>query len=150
MKNKIRITLIIIFVIVLASSAIVWSFSPKKELKPNEYAIGITYKQAMINRKPFMALFYTNWCSYCEHFMPKFDLLSRIYQDKYNFVMINVEDPANNAIVNDYAIGSFPTIYIIDPTIDNRILISNTLYGDLRRFREEMDRYLRIRALINQ
>lgn len=150
MKKGLRVTLIIMAVLIFAISAVTWAFSPKKNLKPSEYNIGTTYEFAIHDNKPFIALFYTDWCTYCMRFMPKYKMIADIYKNKYNFVMINVENPDFDSVVKDYAIGSFPTIYIIDPTIDNRILINNTLYDDLSKLRVEFDRYLRIRAMINK
>lgn len=147
-KMKLRITGVVIAVIIFAVSAAVWAFNPKKNLTPSEYNISITYESAMQDNKPFVALFYTDWCTYCERFMPKYKILEDIYKDKYNFVMINAENQTYNKVVQDYAIGGFPTIYIIDPTIDNRILLNNTLYDDLSKLKVEFDRYLRIRAMI--
>lgn len=143
-----RIFGIIIAIAIFAISASVWAFSPKKNVAPSEYNIGVTYETAMQDKKPFIALFYTDWCTYCKRFMPTYETIKNIYKNKYNLVMINVENPTYEAVVRDYAIGGFPTIYIIDPTIDNRILISNTIYDDLSKLRIEFDRYLRIRALI--
>lgn len=148
MKRGLKIALIIIAIIIFAVSATVWAFSPNKNITPSEYNIGITYELAMHDKKPFIALFYTDWCTYCKRFMPTYKTMMDIYKNRYNFVMINAENPTYEAVVRDYAIGGFPTIYIIDPTIDNRILINNTIYDDLSKLRVEFDRYLRIRAMI--
>lgn len=147
MKKKILITLTILFVIAV-TSAITMAFTPKKNLKPSDYTIGVSYEQAIKDKKPFIALFYTDWCGYCIRFMPKYKTINDIYKGRYNFVMINVENPKYEKVVEDYMIGGFPTIYIIDPSIDNRILLSNTIYDDLIKLRGEFDRYLRIRAMI--
>lgn len=147
--RKIIISLLLICAVAI-SSAIVFAFAPKKDLAPSEYGIGVSYEEAMKGNKPFIVMFYSDWCTYCKRFMPTYKLLSEIYKGKYNFAMINVENPNYSKVVDNYAIGGFPTIYIIDPTIDNRILINNTLYGDLSRLRTEFDRYLRIRAMIHQ
>ena len=139
---------VVLILIVLVTSVTAWAFSPKKDLKPSEYGIGITYERAMKDKKPFIVMFYADWCTYCMRFMPKYKVLSEIYKDKYNFVMINADNLDYYKVVKEYAIGGFPTIYIIDPTIDNRVLLNNTLYDNLRLVRVELDRYLRIRALI--
>lgn len=149
MNRKIKIIGIVIAVI-FAMSTVVWSFSPKKNLKPSEYEIGVSYKQAVKDKKPMVVMFYADWCTYCIRFMPKYKILSEIYKGKYNFVMINADNSENKDVTEDYSIGGFPTIYIIDPSIDNRVLISNTIYDDLRAIRTELDRYLRVRAMINK
>jgi len=141
---------VFIVMIILTTSAFVLAFSPKRNLKPSEYNVGIIYDAAMREKKPFVAMFFDDGCSFCHWFAPKFKVLSEIYAGKYNFVMINLGDSATEEIVREYAIGSLPTIYIIDPSIDNRVLISNVLYGNLKRVRVELERYLRIRAMINK
>ena len=147
MKKKILITAIIAIAIFI-TSAVVWAFSPKRNLKPSEYNIGTSYEFAIKDTKPSIVLFYADWCTYCMRFMPKYKLISEIYKGKYNFVMINVDDPKYVSVIKDFYLGGFPSIYIMDPKIDNRIFISNTLYGDLRKLRIEFDRYLRIRSMI--
>lgn len=149
-KDFFRITGIITAVVIFMVSAVVWAFNPKENLNHSDYKIGTTYEFAIQDKKPFIALFYTDWCTYCMRFMPKYKALADSYKNKYNFVMINAESPAYAQIVQDYAIGMFPTVYIVDPEIDNRILISNTLYDDLGKLKVEFDRYVRIRAMIKQ
>lgn len=146
MKKILLIMTIICTVVV--TSAMVWAFSPKKNPKPSEYNIGTTYELAIKDKKPIITLFYTDWCTYCMRFMPKYKIIADVYKDKYNFVMINADDPHYVNLVKDYSIEGFPTIYIIDPTIDNRISISNTIYDNLSKLRVEFDRYLRIRSMI--
>lgn len=151
MKKGLIITLIALIVMVVTASALVtWALTPKANLKPSDYNVGTTYELAMKSDKPFVALFYADWCTYCKRFMPKYKILSEVYGNKYNFVMINVENPVYEKVVKDYMISGFPTIYIIDPTIDNRILINNALYDNLFNIRTEFDRYLRIRSMIKQ
>jgi len=143
-------TLIIIAIVlaITVTSAVVWALSPRKNLKPSEYNIGTTYELAQKDNKPLIVLFYADWCTYCMRFMPKCKIIADVYKDKYNFVMINVDDKTYEKLITDYALGGFPTVYITDPKLDNRVLISNTIYGDLGKLRIEFDRYLRIRSLI--
>lgn len=119
---------------------------------PSDYHIGITYDEALVsNEKPMLILFYADWCGYCLRFMPKFSTLSKLYGKKYNFVMLNVEGSARNVkLTKDTGIAGYPTVYILDPKYDNKILISNTVYHDLGKFRTELDRYLRIRSLLDK
>lgn len=151
MKKGIKITLIALTIIIVTASALVaWALTPRADLKPSDYNIGTTYDFAMKGDKPFIALFYADWCTYCKRFMPKYKILSEVYDSKYNFVMINVENPVYEKVVRNYMISGFPTIYIIDPTIDNRVLINNALYDNLLNIRTEFDRYLRVRGMIKQ
>lgn len=117
---------------------------------PSDYHIGITYNEAIQSEKPMLILFYADWCGYCLKFMPKFNILSKLYGNKYNFVMLDVEGgPKNIKLTNDTGVAGYPTVYILDPKYDNKVLISNTVYQDLGKFRTELDRYLRIRGLLD-
>jgi len=148
-KNIIRTFAVLVVLGVVLTSAAVWSYSPKKDATPSE-SIGtnIPYETAIQSKKPFLVLFYAPWCTYCMRFMPRYKKLSELYKDKYNFVLVNGDDSKYYSLIKDYAIGGFPTLYIVDSTIDNRILISNTIFDDIDKICTEMDRYLRIRAMI--
>ena len=152
MKKKIIITLAILFAVILTSAAgfAVATGALDKKAKPSDYKVGITYDQALESDKPMLALFYVDWCGYCLRFMPKFKVLSMMYLGRYNFVMLNVEDPVNKELVEDVALTGFPTVYIMDPKYDNRILINNAIYQNVPKFRVELDRYLRIRGLLDK
>lgn len=141
-KNIFKWLGIIVIVIFLATSAVVFAVSL------NTKDIGITYEQAIKSNKPFVVMFHAPWCSYCNNFMPKYKQLSEIYENKYNFVMVNGDNPTNYNLAKDYAVGSFPTLYIVDSSINNRIMINQTLYSDMDLIQKELDRYLRIRSMI--
>ncbi len=150
MKKKILITLGIIIAVAVSSVVGLAYAAINAPKHPSDYKIGITYQKALESEKPMVALFYVDWCGYCMRFMPKFKTLSGNYKNKFNFVMINVEAPENAAIVEDVGIAGFPTVYILDPKYDNRVLMSNGLYQNLPKFRVELDRYLRIRGLLDK
>lgn len=151
MKNKILITLGILVTLIVASVAGVAVTNMNAPKHPSEYKIGISYDEAVKSDKPMLAVFYVDWCGYCLRFMPKFRILNTLYKNKYNFVMINVEGNQNTkALAEDVGIAGFPTVYILDPKYDNRVLLSNSYYHNLKKFRVELDRYLRIRALLDK
>lgn len=150
MKKKILITLGIIIAIA-ASSVVGFAVAAMNAPKhPSDYKIGISYEKALESDKPMLAVFYVDWCGFCMKFMPKFKILSGIYKDKFNFVMINVEAGDNNVLADEVGIAGFPTVYILDPKYDNRVLMSNSYYQNLKKFRVELDRYLRIRSLLDK
>lgn len=150
MKKKILITLGIIIAIA-ASSVVGFAVAAMNTPKhPSDYKIGISYEKALESDKPMLAVFYVDWCGYCMKFMPKFKILSGIYKNKFNFVMVNVEADDNKVLADEVGINGFPTVYILDPKYDNRVLMSNSYYQNLKKFRVELDRYLRIRALLDK
>ena len=151
MKKKILITLGILVTLIVASVAGVAVTNMNAPKHPSEYKIGISYDEAVKSDKPMLAVFYVDWGGYCLRFMPKFRILNTLYKNKYNFVMINVEGDQNTrALAEDVGIAGFPTVYILDPKYDNRVLLSNSYYHNLKKFRVELDRYLRIRALLDK
>ena len=140
--KKIIISLFLIFM----ATTIVFAFAPKKKEKPSDYNLGIKYEQALKSDKPSILLFYTDWCTFCRKFMPTYEALGEIYKGKYNLVMVNVEK--NKDLSTDFVVTGFPTVYIIDPKIDNRIHLDNGLYGSRYLLQKELDRYLNVRARI--
>jgi thiol-disulfide isomerase/thioredoxin len=117
--------------------------------KPSEYNIGVEYDQAKKSKKPVLVLFYADWCRYCIKFMPIYQIISEKYADNLDFSKVNVEDKKYEKLVNEVGITGFPTVYIIDPKYDNRVLISNAFLGDSKKLGEELDRYLRIRKILD-
>ena len=151
MKKKLLITLGIVLTVIItyAVTFAVTNPSLEQKHKPSDYKIGVKYSEALQSDKPMLALLYVDWCGYCLKFMPKYKTVSNIYKDKFNIVMLNAEDPANKELVEDVALSGFPTLYIIDPKYDNRVLLNNAIYMDLKKLRVELDRYLRIRGLLD-
>ena len=124
-------------------------YQPPKRRKPSDYKIGVKYSQAMNSQKPFIALFYADWCGYCVRFMPKYQKIANKYKDTYNFAMINVDSPENETVIAEYTPSGFPTLYIIDPVVDNRIHLNNAIFDDEKKLFKEFDRYLRIKSMMN-
>lgn len=118
--------------------------------KPSEYNVGIDYNKAMQGKKPVLTLFYADWCGYCIRFMPIFEEISKKYGDKIELAKVNVEDEAYKELVHNIGIGGFPTVYILDPKYDNKVLISNANLRSVETLSEELDRFLRIRKLLDK
>ncbi len=153
MKKKIIIGLGV-FLVVLLTSAVTFAVNSgvmNKKHVPSDYKIGVTYDEALNanEEKPVLALFYVDWCGYCLRFMPKFKTVESLYKSKYSIVMLNAEDENNKKLVEDVSLTGFPTLYIIDPKYDNRVLLNNAIYMDLKKLRVELDRYLNIRSKLD-
>lgn len=121
---------------------------PRTESDKTDYGIGMTYHRATLEDKPMIVLFYVDWCAYCKKFMPKLRLLNAIYQNRYSIVLVNCEDEANKSLVEDFYISSYPTIYIVDDRIKNRVHIDNGYYDNINLLKRELDRYILVRNLI--
>jgi len=151
MKKKILIGVFVILAIVI-TSAVAYAVSSSMvstKSKPSDYKVGVSYDEAMKGDKPVVALFYADWCGYCMKFMPRFKTLESLYKNKYNFLMIDVEDSSKRNLISDVVLTGYPTVYVIDPKYANRFLLNNAIYLDLPKFRAELDRYLRIRSRLD-
>lgn len=124
--------------------------SNARPIRPSDYKIGIEYNKAIKGDKPVVVLFYADWCRYCIGFMPTFQTLSKIYKNEYNFTKVNVEDPKYEKIVKEADLTGFPTVYLMDSKYDNKVLLSNALFSDLKKLRIELDRFARIRSILDK
>lgn len=147
--KKFLISFLVLFLVSITVSGCM-AVMPKKDLKPSDYDMGITYEKASQEDKPMIAVFYADWCTYCIRFMPKLDKVRNIYKDQFNVVLINVEDEANKDIVDEYRISGFPTVYLIDPEYENRIHIDSAYLDSVKSLSTEVGRYDRIRKLIKK
>lgn len=117
--------------------------------KPSEYNIGIEYDKAIKAKKPILTLFFADWCHYCIKFMPIYQQLSEKYKDDLNFAKVNVEDKKYEKLVREIGLTGYPTVFIIDPKYDNQVLLSNAHLGSAEDVSKELDRFLRIRKLLD-
>lgn len=117
--------------------------------KPSEYAVGMDYNKAVKSKKPLFVLFYADWCGYCVKFMPVYQQLAGLYGEDMDFVKVNVEDAKYEQLVSEIGITGFPTVFIIDPKYDNRVLLSNAYLRNVKTVGKELDRYIRIRKILD-
>ena len=85
----------------------------------------------------------------CVRFMPIYKELSEKYADVMDFSKVNIEDKKYEKVVNEIGITGFPTVFIIDPKYDNKVLLSNAHLGKTETVSKELDRFLRIRKLLD-
>lgn len=151
MKKTLLIIIVAFFVVSIGGYFAYAKFmGAKKPTKPSEYQIGITLDSALKTPdRPILIMFYADWCTYCMRFMPTMKRLTEEYSGKYNFVMLDAENPDNADLAKEYRISGFPTIYILDPEIDNKVSIPVSSYQSFSFMKEDMDRYLRVKGLIN-
>lgn len=152
MNKKIKTTIIALSTLLFLAISITACFAilPKSNLKPSDYDLGMTFEQASKEDKPILTVFYVDWCTYCQKFMPRLDKVRNINQQELNVVLINVESPENEKIAKEYKIGGFPTVYIIDPKYDNRVHIENSFIETVSDLNKEVQRYINFRSLIHK
>lgn len=123
-----------------------FAIPPKANLVPSDYDTGIKYEDAIKQNKPMVVKFYVDWCGYCKRFAPVFDNIRRDYQGKFSFVLVNCDDARYTRILEDFAIISYPTVFIVDPTNDNRVMVNPVLYGNKELVEKELERFLKVNS----
>lgn len=152
MNKTLKTILISITAIVLIGISVksCMAILPKANAQPSDYDLGMTYEKASTEDKPMIAVFYVDWCTYCKKFMPRLDTVRSINKNEYNVVLINVEDPKNEKLAREYKISGYPTVYIIDPKLDNQVHIDSPFLESVATLNKEAQRYLNLRKLIKK
>jgi thioredoxin 1 len=65
--------------------------------------------------KPTVIDFYAAWCQPCKLQKPALDKAKADYGDKVNFLMVNVDDPNSDEIVEKYGVSPIPTLVFLKP-----------------------------------
>jgi len=118
--------------------------------KPSDYEVGKDYNSVIRSSKPVFVLFYADWCRYCIRFMPIFEQAAEKYGEDMEFAKVNVEDKKYEKLVRDSRIGGFPTVMIIDKKYDNKVSIPNSYLSNIDDLSNEIDRFVKIRRLLDK
>ncbi len=152
MKKNVKNWLIAGIVILLSAVTISGCMAvlPKADMKPSDYDLGLTYDDAVKQDKPILAVFYVDWCTYCKRFMPRLDKVRNINKNDINVVLINAENPKNEALVKKYRIAAYPYVYIIDPSYDYKSHIDGPFLETVSDLSGEVNKYKNLRNLIKK
>lgn len=110
--------------------------------KPSTFRVGKPYDIVMQRNKPVIAVFYVDWCHFCQAFMPKFDELYKKYRSKMSFTMVNCEDPKNANVVKEYNITAYPTVFFIDPKTKEKEQVNSSSFQSEDTLKAAIDKYL--------
>lgn len=84
----------------------------------------IPYQDAIANSKPTLLEFYADWCTTCQGMSPNVKKLDNQYGDRVNLVMLNIDDPQWDDLVQKYQVTGIPQYTFIDEetnTVDTLI-----------------------------
>lgn len=109
---------------------------------PSEFKTGISYEDAMKDNKLVVIDFYADWCPHCQRFAPLFNEISKKMDGKVNFVAINSEDEKNQAVVNEYEIQYFPTVFVVNPKTKKKEQIDSSIIFDIKAFENKIQEYV--------
>ena len=85
---------------------------------------------AFTNGKPTYLEFYAEWCEICKEMAPEVAELKKDFDDKINFVFLNVDNPKWDKFIKQFKVNGIPQINIIDS--------NSNLLATLTGFQEEI------------
>ena len=87
----------------------------KKVVISKQYDKGKSMEKAKATGKPVIVFFYTDWCHFCQSFAPTFNKISKDSKIKKNFAIayVNCEKPENSALMKEYNVQGFPTVFVV-------------------------------------
>lgn len=110
--------------------------------KPSTFKVGKPFDVVMKRNRPVIAVFYVDWCHFCQAFMPKFQELSKAYKGKMNFTMVNCEDPKYADVVKEYDIKAYPTVFFINPQTKAKEQVESSAFATTDTMKKAIDTYL--------
>ena len=69
---------------------------------------------AFTNGKPTYLEFYAEWCEICKEMAPEVAELKKDFDDKINFVFLNVDNPKWDKFIKEFKVNGIPQINIFD------------------------------------
>lgn len=64
--------------------------------------------------KPKVIEFYASWCEPCRRLQPAMDRARAQYSEEVEFVSVNVDDPKNREMLEEYEVCPIPTLVFVD------------------------------------
>ena len=69
---------------------------------------------AFKNNKPTFLEFYAEWCEVCKEMAPKVSALKDEYEEKINFVFLNVDNQKWNNYMEKFEVNGIPQVNLFD------------------------------------
>ena len=97
-----------------------------------QYDKGRSLQKAQATDKPIIVFFYTDWCGFCQRFVPTFDKITKMSKIKKNFAIayVNCEKEENQKIMQEYGVQGFPTVFVIDEHGKRTQLENSTFFNE--------------------
>lgn len=104
----------------------------KQVVISKQYDKGRSLAKAKETGKPIIVFFYTDWCGFCQRFAPTFDKITKTKDIKKNFAIafVNCEKEENHALMQEYGVQGFPTVFVIDKNGKKTQLENGTFFNE--------------------
>ncbi len=89
-----------------------------------KFAKNKTFAKAQETKKPMVVLFYADWCKFCKMLAPDFSKVvkKKAFKETFAAAYVNCDAPENQDLVNEYEIHGFPTVFLITPDGNKKML----------------------------
>lgn len=74
----------------------------------------LTYQKALENGKPTLVEFYADWCTTCQAMAPLIENFAYSYEEKMNFVTVNIDEPQQQGLIKEYEVTGVPQFTFIN------------------------------------
>lgn len=104
----------------------------KKVVISKQYDKGRSLDKAIATKKPMIVFFYTDWCGFCQRFVPTFDKITKDskIKEKFAIAYVNCENQENSKWVEEYGVQGFPTVFVVTTEGKKVALDNNTFFND--------------------
>jgi type IV pilus assembly protein PilM len=65
-------------------------------------------------KKPQVLDFFAEWCGPCKQLKPVLEDMKKQFSDKVEFVTIDVDNPSNKSMVDNYKVRAVPSLFFLD------------------------------------
>tara|TARA_Y100001968_G_C19323376_1_gene700446 strand:- start:256 stop:825 length:570 start_codon:yes stop_codon:yes gene_type:complete len=109
--NKTQQLFLVIFALVLAIGLFLFRINLSNQ-KPLEQIArkSLTPEVALVNGKPTIFEFYADWCEACKEMSPAIVSLEKQYSKDIDFVLLNVDNPTWEDLIQIYNVKGIPQI----------------------------------------
>lgn len=73
----------------------------------------VPYERALGNGKPTLIEFYADWCTSCQALAPSISQFHEQYGSQINFVMLNVDEPQWQEVLQQYQVRGVPQFFFL-------------------------------------
>ena len=136
---------IVFLVLVFTTASLIFYFYFFKNSKYNRLSSNTSFSDISNTKKENNGTikfyyFYVDWCPYCTKSLPIYDSLKQKYdningkQINYHKKNLTEDTPANQDLIKQYEIDSYPTIFIIDENDKRTDFKSSATLSNLDKF----------------
>ncbi len=99
----------------------------------------VPYPTAIANGKPTLIEFYADWCTTCQGMSATIQNLETKYGDRVNLVMLDIDDPQWDGLVQQYRVTGIPQYTFLDESQDTLdTLVGKIPESIMERFFEQL------------